>query len=505
MTFSGFPLSGAGGVPPYTWTGTSLPPGLSIIFTAAEYLINGTPPPGSAGTYNAMVTMSDAGMPPAPKTVLYPILIHNPPPPVISVTPAPSTGAVNLPYSFTFTAVSADTPLSWRVSAGTPPAGLGLSDAGVLSGTPTTVGNSSITLIAQDSVKQDSAPQAFTIDIFAHGFKATGSMAAARDSQTATLLNTGKLLVAGGTDPMGKPLASAELYDPAAGTFSSTGSMLTARAHFAATLLPSGKVLVTGGLDANGNALQTAELYDPSLGTFSATTSAMQFVHASHTATLLNTGKVLIAGWGNAVAELFDPSKATFAPTGSMVKARVSHTATLLSSGKVLVTGGIQGTGATTLVLAEAELYDPATGAFSPTLGSMATARQWHTASLLAGDKVLVTGGLDINNKAFPTAELFDPGTLSFTATANTMATARGFQTATVLHDGTVLVTGGTDGAEALVTAEVFDPTAKSFSPTGGMADTRQSHTATLLPDGRVLVIGGLNATGVLVSAETYQ
>ena len=308
------------------------------------------------------------------------------------------------------------------------------------------------------------------------------------------------------------PIATAELYDPTNGTFSMTGSMATARAHFAATLLcdltalpcNDKRVLVTGGLDISGNPLMSAELYDPSTGTFSPTAGSMQFVHASHTATLLKTGKVLIIGWGNATAELFDPVTGTFTATGSMLEARVSHTATLLKNGKVLVTGGIQGAPPTTTVLAEAELYDPVTGSFLQTLGSLATLRQWHTASLLADGKVLVAGGMvDNAETATATAELFDPTTQMFTATKGPLAAARGFHTATVLKDGTVLVTGGDDMTTTLASAEVYDPTAETFSPTGSMGSTRESHTATLLNDGTVLVNGGIGSGEA--TAELYQ
>jgi len=486
VIFTGFAFTATGGIPPYGWSATSLPPGLSVDSRTGRIL--GTPT--LTGTYNVAVTLTDSGTPQATTPGTFPIVISFPPAPVISTAPAPPAGAVNLPYSFTFTASSTATPLVWRVSANTPP--------------PTAAGTSSFTLIAQDTFKQDSAPQVFNTQIFAHGFKATGSMATVRQWHTATLLNTGKVLVAGGTDAAGNLLASAELYDPSTGTFAATGSMVVARAHFAATLLTSGKVLITGGLDLSGNALMTAEIYDPGAGTFSATAAPMLFVHASHTATLLNTGKVLVAGWGGLATELFDPATGTFAQTGSMVTGRVSHTATLLSSGKVLFTGGVQGTGASIKVLAECELYDPVTASFSPTLGSLATARQWHTASLLTGDKVLVTGGLDSTGKTIAAAELFDPTTQSFTPAKGNMGTARAFHTASVLKDGTVLVIGGEDGAAALASVEVYDPVAGTFSPTGSMAAARQAHTATLLPDGRVLVTGG-NGIAVLATAELYQ
>jgi hypothetical protein len=218
------------------------------------------------------------------------------------------------------------------------------------------------------------------------------------------------------------------------------------------------------------------------------------------------TDKVLIAGWGNATAELFDPVTATFAATtGSMVQARVSHTATLLSNGKVLLTGGIQGVPPATTTLAEAELYDPAAGKFSQTAGSMATARQWHTATLLASGKVLVTGGLDSTGKSVGTAELFDLTAQSFTPTTGNMVSPRAFHTATLLGDNTVLLAGGVDTTNnAIASAEIYDPASGNFASTGGLVTARQQHTATLLQNGKVLVTGGLD-TGALATAELYQ
>src|SRR5438128_489780 len=115
-------------------------------------------------------------------------------------------------------------------------------------------------------------------------WSATGSMATVRDLHTATLLASGKVLVAGGDNSSGA-LASAELYDPALGTWSATGSMATARDLHTATLLPSsGKVLVAGGF--NGSPLASAELYDPVAGSW-VTTGGMNTARDYHTATLL--------------------------------------------------------------------------------------------------------------------------------------------------------------------------------------------------------------------------
>ena len=68
----------------------------------------------------------------------------------------------------------------------------------------------------------------------------------------------------------------------------------------------------------------------------------------------------------------------TFSYTGSLSTARTAYTATLLQNGKVLVAGGQDASG----VLASAELYDPATGTWSAT-GNLHTGRKWHTAILL--------------------------------------------------------------------------------------------------------------------------
>ena len=131
----------------------------------------------------------------------------------------------------------------------------------------------------------------------------TGNMTAARSSHTATLLSNGKVLIAGGSAILPeRPIwASAELYDPSLGTFSPAGNMTVSRSGHTATLLPDGKVLIAGGRVAFGagawgeTAQSTAELYDPSSGKFTPTGS-MRTPRESHTATLLNNGKVLIAG-----------------------------------------------------------------------------------------------------------------------------------------------------------------------------------------------------------------
>jgi N-acetylneuraminic acid mutarotase len=346
-------------------------------------------------------------------------------------------------------------------------------------------------------------------------WSATGSLTAARLSHTATLLPNGKVLVAGGTSV--GVVASAELYDPASGTWSATGSLATARQRHTATLLPNGKIVVAGG-DTGGGVRSTAsvELYDPASGTWSATGS-LAASRELHTATLLPNGKVMVAGGlfvssssisVVASAELYDPANGTWSATGGLATARELHTATLLPNGNVLVAGGDQNT--STSVLASAEMYDSANGNWSGT-GSLATARIFHRATLLPNGKVLVVGGANSfagSGSFLASAELYDPASGIWSATGS-MATARELHTATLLSNGKVLVAGGTSGLGSnfyLASAELYDPATGTWSATGSMTTVRDDPTATLLSNGKVLVVGGGDNTGSLVaSAELYD
>lgn len=241
-------------------------------------------------------------------------------------------------------------------------------------------------------------------------FSATGPMTTPRYDHTSTLLFNGKVLLAGGCSGAGTcPLqASAEIYNPKTGAFSATGPMTTARYAHHATLLSNGEVLIAGGADNNGNqnALASAELYDPATGGFTTTGSMITGRYSQGTAALLLNGKVLFpGGCGNsgplASAELYNPATGIFSATGSMAAARCYHTAALMLTGEVLIAGGASN--------ASAELYEPTKGTFIAT-GSMNTAGidfVTPAATLLPNGEVLIAGGGVSSGPPLTNAELY--------------------------------------------------------------------------------------------------
>lgn len=354
-----------------------------------------------------------------------------------------------------------------------------------------------------------------------------------RSYHTATLLNNGKVLVAGGVSAG----VNTELYDPVTNSWTATSNSMTyARFDHTATLLPNGKVLVTGGYDvaaAIANAgtsnyvvpsMTSAELYDPATGLWTPAGN-MAYPRAKHTATLLASGKVLIAGGVSATSsysttysacELYDPVSNTWSTTGSMSQGRNSHTATLMPDGKVLVTGGDKNygnitNGTITLVPTNtAELYDPTIGGGAwSTVASMATARLQQNATLLNDGRVLIAGGQDGSNSLSSVETFTAPTAGNANGTWTTVASmkwARKLFTSTLLSSGNVLVTGGENNLIIYSAAEQFDPVKGSWSDTSGyMTASRFAHTATKLQSGKVLLTGGTGISSEMSSAELFQ
>jgi WD40 repeat protein len=345
---------------------------------------------------------------------------------------------------------------------------------------------------------------------------AAANMHTARANTNYFYLDDGRVLMVGGLNSSGNPLASAELYDYLTGNFSSTGSMSTPRQHHYGVGLYTGKILVTGGRpSASANVLNSAELYNPVSGTFTSTGDMLRY-RRLHKATPLPNGKVLITGGlggtsntANLVlttAELYDPATGTFTQTaGGLNTARYNHQAYLLYTGKVLIAGGV-GTGS--VVLNSAELYDPATNRFTAA-GNMITARNNPLVTALPNGKILVSSGVDAVTGGTPiqAVEIYDPATGTFTA-ADDALVARYYDRVVRLDNGKTIFVGGhttADTSSVTNTAELYNHVSGKFSPTGSLITGRRNFAQWSLPNGRILVAGGYDASGTMLSsAELY-
>ena len=367
-------------------------------------------------------------------------------------------------------------------------------------------------------------------------FVATGIAASSRAGISAAPLSPTQVLFAGGFSGRatiknfslnldGRVLSSAESFDETTGAFSPAGTMGTPRMGYTATELNNGKVLVAGGLDNRGNVLDTAEVYDPAARKFVAVANTMSDRRMFQSATLLLSGKVLLAGGATDMsgdttnsADIYDPASNSLTPAAfPMDHQRAAHTATLFTggpmAGKVLIAGGVGGS-SFFFKDSSAELYDPASQQFTLLSSFMNEPRSMHSATLLDDGDVLLAGGFSgtvavtggmlsgASGLISNSAETFDPNTGDFTCVGGfntetlrcnqSMSVARAAHTATLLatgpHPHRVLVAGGIGAADPaahgieLSSAELFNPAAGgSFSATGAMSVARALHTATLL------------------------
>ena len=291
-----------------------------------------------------------------------------------------------------------------------------------------------------------------------------------------------------------------------------------ARKDHVAMSLPDGSALVMGGNTSeslNVPDTNTSSRFDPAAEAFTAGPDLAFSVSVDTgftTALPLKTGFMLAGGGinggvglqtpGTLLSQTFDPAAQKFTRAGDLkVRHLGTGNGTLLADGRVLLTGGgLPG-------IDETEIYDPASRTW--TKGSpMGTARRLHTATLLRDGRVLIAGGFvccvvedqTATETASASAELYDPTTGSFTPTGS-MSVARALHQATLLPDGRVLMSGGVGAAPSPGTpgpehAEVYDPATGTFAAAGDLQIGRSLHSAILLTDGRVLVVGGLAQLG---------
>ncbi len=341
-----------------------------------------------------------------------------------------------------------------------------------------------------------------------------GSMNEGRQSHRATLLTDGRVLVTGGFDSGSHATDTAELYLPFNDTFINTSNeMLTERASHASVRLANGHVLICGGFRQQSGstltALATAEVYNPASNTF-APVGDMAVERANHTATLLDDGRVLIAGGSTYVsgsltdhitAEIYDPGTSTFALLSEdMLHTRSSHVALKRSDGDVALFGGSQGD-------LRVGVFDPTTDSFT-SLGipPSASAQFGAAAALFPSGGISVAGG-SVRGDVF---HLRDGETFVFN-TGSPLWRARSYATSSVIAPDTLMVVGGIDFSRGGLIESSVDIIVE-----GGVGGSRTyatsmrfptgmaAHTATKLANGDVLFCGGLDPAGVASYNAAY-
>jgi hypothetical protein len=344
------------------------------------------------------------------------------------------------------------------------------------------------------------------------GWTAAAPMPEARAYHRATLLASGDVLLIGNYDPSqnpGAPPDSAVVYLAREDAWLPVASTHYARGQHAVARLQDGRVLVSGGVtnDKNEPLLGEAELFDPDDGSWTLVASMID-PRGLHSATLLDDGRVLVAG-GHPMdpqvamrsAELFDPATESFVAAPSMYARRQFHTATPLADGRVLLAGG-------TLDSQTAEIFDPSTNGWTPT-APMIHNRVGHVAVRLPNGDVLVSGGVDNYAKAVLEAERYDPVLDTWTP-AGLLSMGRSHTAVALLPDGRVLVAGGFtlhgEAVEVHAESDVYNPETNAWSAAGSMHEARCAHTGTLLADGRLLVTGGVSSSDEMkTSAEWFM
>lgn len=286
------------------------------------------------------------------------------------------------------------------------------------------------------------------------------------------------------------------------GTWSKVASLVTGRVKHTATLLHDGNVLIVGGLDRANNALASTEIYNPTTNRWTSARS-LRTARLDHTATLLSSGKVLVAGGLDAhfpagslaSAELYDPATNAWSAAAPMIASRTGHTATLLADGRVLVVGGLSLTlreaGYFPSQPAFAEIYDPQANRWSTT-APIGFSRFGQTATRLADGRVLVAGGRG-DAAILKSTEIYDPIEDRWISAAP-MGVARSRHVAALLRTGNVFVAGGVSEKPnflpvTVTSGEIYDSRTNLWVTVASMADIDVVNAATLLRNGRVLVV----------------
>ncbi|AGC48824.1 kelch domain-containing protein [Myxococcus stipitatus DSM 14675] len=181
---------------------------------------------------------------------------------------------------------------------------------------------------------------------------------------------------------------------------------------------------------------------------------------------------------------------------------RASHTATLLDDGRVMVVGGLTGFSTRT---PKVEIYDPTTNRWRD-LSALQTARSDHTATLLPGDQVLVVGGRGPAGEPLDSAELYNPVTNKWTDAGTLVSGARASHAALELPstEEVLVAGGGNNPTGGLKSADIYSCRDGSWRRVAELNVPRNALSLTLV-NGKAVAIGGFNEAGALGSMEAYD
>ncbi len=529
-------LMTSGGVAPISWALVAgfLPPGLA--FQVGPNFIMGTPT--LAGVYNFTMQATDSSFPVQMAQKAFSLTVTAAPVAVATVAffTQPTNTIVNAPTFVPAVQVIARDGIGAVVPGVSITMAIGTNPGGAILSGPIPQITDGLGIATFPALSLDKPGVGYTLRTHVTGnlliaaasttFTVSGwgpaplAMFSARHSHTQTLLPSGEVLITGGFAGGPVEIPFVEVWNlPLGGASSVAGlaPMPMPAANHTATLLTNGNVLITGGT-AGGVPSSTGLVFAPiipglyTIGMFSAPFPIGE-ARAGHTATLLPSGEVLLAGGldaaavtstGRVVTAMVAFPPASVPPGNTMTVARMHHTATLLPNGKVLIAGGRPGAGCCLGPHASLELFDRATMLFTPLAAVMSTGRANHTATLLPNGKVLLAGGLSPAGAGIGSADLFDPTTNTITPVPAGL-TARGDHEATLLADGQVLLAGGINGLGVeTASAEIYNPVTNSTSAVLPMGTARSKFKSTLLAGGHVFVTGGNTAAGPTNLTELF-
>lgn len=309
-----------------------------------------------------------------------------------------------------------------------------------------------------------------------------------------------------------------------------------ARFGATATLIPRcGWIVVVGGAELGQGMIgypRIVELYEPKAERIRVVAELRAGgARGFHTATLLDEGRVLIAGgeshlgFANTslrtafIIDAHDPEDVQVESDQLAMRLdRTGHTATRLPDGRVLIVGGRQLAPQAArpqdhLYLASMEFYDPQTRAFSTVVDAagdpvaLSAARWGHSSTLLPSGDVLVTGGADA---PAPFADLLriSGATIQVEALSMNSEAGRFFHTASLASGGAVALAGGYPtlvdadvrlgwGQNPVDAFEMWSPSANDFekSCATSMTTARAGHSMHAAPN-RFAMVGGVDAGG---------